>query len=109
MKVQIVKTKKLNRMLDEKKMQLIDFQNGILNIYTARGDENAMQNISLVLTQILSDNRDLALITMNTRNEQGGACVAIATFLSFMDIAYIIEDPGNYAYFHGLSNVCPPF
>jgi len=109
MNVQITKTKELNQMLDEKKMHVTNTQNGILNIRTSNGDNAAMQNISSVLSQILTDNRDLSLITLNIRNEEDGTCSAIATFISFIDIAFAMKDPGTYAYSHGISRICPPF
>jgi hypothetical protein len=45
---------------------------------------------------------------MNTRDETDGKFVAIATFISFLNIAYMMKDPGMYAVMNGLSKIWPP-
>ena len=108
MNTQIYESKQLKKLEEERKVQIKDFGNGILNIVTENNDK-AAENVSSIITQILTDNRELALMTMNTRFEQDGTYVAIATFVSFMEIALMLKDPGMYAYTHGLSRICPPF
>ena len=108
MNTQIYESKQLKKLEEERKVQIKDFGNGILNIVTENNDK-AAENVSSIITQILTDNRELALMTMNTRFEQDGTYVAIATFISFLDIAYIMKDPGMYAVMNGLSKVWPPF
>lgn len=109
MNVKVLKTKELTQLLEEKGMHVSDVQNGVLHISTASNDTAAYQNISVALSQILSDNRDLVLISLNMRVKPDGICEAVAIFISFLDISFILKDPGSYAYYHGISHVCPPF
>ena len=108
MKIKIDTSKELKQIMEEKGIKIDDHENGILNIITSSDNKNAMNDISSVITQILSDNRELSLITMNTRDEPDGKFVAVATFVSLLDIAFMLKDPGLYAVTHGLSRVWPP-
>jgi hypothetical protein len=108
MNIKIYESKELKKLVEENGVQIVDFGNGILNIKIPNSD-TAASNVSKVISQILTDNRELALVTMNTRFEQEGTYVAIATFISLLDIAYMLKDPGMYAYTHGISRICPPF
>jgi hypothetical protein len=109
MKIKIYASKELKQLMEEKGIKIDDHENGILNIITSSDNKNAMHDISSVITQILSDNRELSLVTMNTRDEPDGKFVAIATFISFLNIAYMMKDPGMYAVMNGLSKIWPPF
>ncbi len=108
MEVKFLETKKLSEMLKEKRISVTDVQNGILNISTDIHCKNACREISEVLSQILSDNYHLTLISLNL-HEQDGVCEAIAIFVSFSDIKYATEHTDWYEYAHGLSHVCSPF
>lgn len=108
MKIQIYESKELKKLEEEMNVQIIDKGNGILNIIPSKNSKTVMDDISSIVTQILSDNGDLALMTMNTHTEQDGTFVAVATFVSLLDIAFMLKDPGLYAVTHGLSRVWPP-
>ena len=81
MDIKIVKSEKLKKLLGIKKIHISEMMNGIIDISTYN-DINARQNIELVISQILSDNPDLLIISVALETSTQGTSGAIAFFIS---------------------------
>jgi hypothetical protein len=109
MKIIIIKSQELANLQSETGVKINDNQNGGIDIVTMLGDPDPRKTIFDAVSTISSDNPKLTLLQLNVVTNPDGTFGAIAIFVSFTEIGFMIQDPASYLYTHGLSNICPPF
>ena len=82
MEIKIVRTKKLEDLLESKRIHITEMMNGILDISSKNNGIIQRQTIELVISQILSDNPDLFVISSVLETNSRGTIGAIAFFVS---------------------------
>jgi hypothetical protein len=109
MRIIITKSQELANLQSETGVEINDNQNGGIDIVTKFGDPNPRKTIFDAVSAISSDNPELTLVQLNVVTNPDGTFGAIAIFVSFTEIGFMLQDPVSYLHTHGLSHVCPPF
>jgi len=82
MEIKILRTKNLENLLESKRIHITEMMNGILDISSKNNGIIQRQTIELVISQILSDNPDLFVISSVLETNSRGTIGAIAFFVS---------------------------